>query len=86
MSRKLRFLKDQTHKAGLVLSPHAASEPDIELEELEVCIFYSSCIIVLCPGFYYYYPSTHVSHYHHLFTINVHAIAITALFVLLTAC
>ncbi|KAH6836545.1 vacuolar proton ATPase A1 [Perilla frutescens var. hirtella] len=35
MSRKLRFLKDQIHKAGLVLSPLPASETDIELEELE---------------------------------------------------
>ncbi|XP_042042171.1 V-type proton ATPase subunit a1-like [Salvia splendens] len=35
MSRKLRFFKDQIHKAGLMLSPHPASETDIELEELE---------------------------------------------------
>ncbi|KAL1544160.1 V-type proton ATPase subunit a1 [Salvia divinorum] len=35
MSRKLRFFKDQIHKAGLILSPHPASETDIELEELE---------------------------------------------------
>ncbi|CAI9778811.1 unnamed protein product [Fraxinus pennsylvanica] len=36
MSRKLRFFKDQIHKAGLVPSPNPASEPDIELEELEI--------------------------------------------------
>lgn len=36
MSRKLRFFKDQIHKAGLLPSPHPASQPDIELEELEV--------------------------------------------------
>ncbi|XP_019199208.1 PREDICTED: V-type proton ATPase subunit a1-like [Ipomoea nil] len=36
MSRKLRFFKDQIHKAGLLPSPNPASEPDIELEELEV--------------------------------------------------
>ncbi|XP_047981936.1 V-type proton ATPase subunit a1-like isoform X1 [Salvia hispanica] len=35
MSRKLRFFKDQIHKAGLMLSPHPAPETDIELEELE---------------------------------------------------
>ncbi|KAL6516510.1 V-type proton ATPase subunit a1 [Orobanche gracilis] len=32
MSRKLRFIKDQIHKAGLVSAPSPASEPDIELE------------------------------------------------------
>nr|GLL33862.1 V-type proton ATPase subunit a1-like [Ipomoea trifida] len=36
MSRKLRFFKDQIHKAGLPLSPSPTSQPDIELEELEV--------------------------------------------------
>lgn len=36
MSRKLRFFKDQIHKAGLLPSPNPASQPDIELEELEV--------------------------------------------------
>ncbi|KAL6532642.1 V-type proton ATPase subunit a1 [Orobanche hederae] len=36
MSRKLRFFKDQIHKAGLMSSPHPASQPDIELEELEI--------------------------------------------------
>ncbi|KAL3649366.1 V-type proton ATPase subunit a1 [Castilleja foliolosa] len=36
MSRKLRFFKDQIHKAGLLPSPHPASQPDVELEELEV--------------------------------------------------
>ncbi|KAL3530621.1 hypothetical protein ACH5RR_009943 [Cinchona calisaya] len=36
MSRKLRFFKDQIHKAGLLPSPHPASQPDIELEDLEM--------------------------------------------------
>ncbi|KAI3461471.1 hypothetical protein Pfo_018134 [Paulownia fortunei] len=36
MSRKLRFFKDQIHKAGLMPSPHPASQPDIELEELDI--------------------------------------------------
>ncbi|PIN10703.1 Vacuolar H+-ATPase V0 sector, subunit a [Handroanthus impetiginosus] len=36
MSRKLRFFKDQIHKAGLMPSPHPASQPDVELEELEI--------------------------------------------------
>ncbi|GFP94839.1 v-type proton ATPase subunit a1 [Phtheirospermum japonicum] len=36
MSRKLRFIKDQIHKAGLVPSPSPASEPDLEIEELEI--------------------------------------------------
>ncbi|KAK4492009.1 hypothetical protein RD792_002797, partial [Penstemon davidsonii] len=36
MSRKLRFFKDQIHKAGLMPSPNPASQPDIELEELEM--------------------------------------------------
>ncbi|KAL2239794.1 UNVERIFIED_CONTAM: V-type proton ATPase subunit a1, partial [Sesamum indicum] len=36
MSRKLRFFKDQIHKAGLMPSPHPVSQPDIELEELEI--------------------------------------------------
>ncbi|KAK6144477.1 hypothetical protein DH2020_021297 [Rehmannia glutinosa] len=36
MSRKLRFFKDQIHKAGLMPSPHPASQPDIDLEELEI--------------------------------------------------
>ncbi|CAI9105180.1 OLC1v1004044C3 [Oldenlandia corymbosa var. corymbosa] len=36
MSRKLRFFKDQIHKAGLLPSPHPASQPDIDIEELEV--------------------------------------------------
>lgn len=36
MSRKLRFFKDQIQKAGLLPSPHPASQPDIELEELEI--------------------------------------------------
>ncbi|KAL7153786.1 hypothetical protein ABFS83_04G191700 [Erythranthe nasuta] len=36
MSRKLRFIKDHIHKAGLIPSPDPTSEPDIELEELEI--------------------------------------------------
>ncbi|XP_009617904.1 V-type proton ATPase subunit a1-like [Nicotiana tomentosiformis] len=36
MSRKLRFFKDQIQKAGLLPSPRPASQPDIELEELEI--------------------------------------------------
>ncbi|KAL9171130.1 hypothetical protein ABFS82_04G189700 [Erythranthe guttata] len=36
MARKLRFIKDHIHKAGLIPSPDPASEPDIELEELEI--------------------------------------------------
>ncbi|KAL8496764.1 hypothetical protein ACS0TY_020441 [Phlomoides rotata] len=36
MSRKLRFIKDQIHKAGLILPPSSSSQPDIELEELEI--------------------------------------------------
>ncbi|KAL3616405.1 V-type proton ATPase subunit a1 [Castilleja foliolosa] len=36
MSRKLRFFKDQIHKAGLTPFPQPASQPDIELEDLEV--------------------------------------------------
>ncbi|KAL0390152.1 UNVERIFIED_CONTAM: V-type proton ATPase subunit a1 [Sesamum calycinum] len=35
MSRKLRFIKDQIHKAGLTSSPSPAPQPDIDLEELE---------------------------------------------------
>ncbi|XP_016500559.1 V-type proton ATPase subunit a1 isoform X1 [Nicotiana tabacum] len=36
MSRKLRYFKDQIHKAGLLPPPLPASQPDIELEELEI--------------------------------------------------
>ncbi|XP_059300471.1 V-type proton ATPase subunit a1-like isoform X2 [Lycium ferocissimum] len=36
MSRKLRYFKDQIHKAGLLLPPLPASQPDIELEEIEI--------------------------------------------------
>ncbi|XP_052200901.1 V-type proton ATPase subunit a1-like isoform X1 [Diospyros lotus] len=36
MSRKLRFFKDQIQKAGLLTSIHPATQPDQELEELEV--------------------------------------------------
>lgn len=44
MSRKLRFFKDQIQKAGMLPSPRPASQPDIELEELEVSLqYFSSC-------------------------------------------
>ncbi|KAJ8768707.1 hypothetical protein K2173_023611 [Erythroxylum novogranatense] len=36
MSRKLRFLKEQVNKAGLLSSAHPVLEPDVELEELEI--------------------------------------------------
>ncbi|KAK2643270.1 hypothetical protein Ddye_025033 [Dipteronia dyeriana] len=36
MSRKLRFFKEQIIKAGLLSSMHPVSEPDVELEELEI--------------------------------------------------
>ncbi|KAK4408900.1 V-type proton ATPase subunit a1 [Sesamum angolense] len=36
MSRKLRFIKDQLHKAGLTSSPSPAPQPDTDLEELEI--------------------------------------------------
>ncbi|KAK9280644.1 hypothetical protein L1049_014340 [Liquidambar formosana] len=36
MSRKLRFFKDQISKAGLGSSAQPVSQPDIELEELEI--------------------------------------------------
>ncbi|XP_020552423.1 V-type proton ATPase subunit a1 isoform X4 [Sesamum indicum] len=36
MSRKLRFIKEQIHKAGLTPSPSPAPQPDIDLEELEI--------------------------------------------------
>uniref|UniRef100_A0A5B7AFV2 V-type proton ATPase subunit a n=1 Tax=Davidia involucrata TaxID=16924 RepID=A0A5B7AFV2_DAVIN len=36
MSRKLRFLKDQIHKAGLLSSGHPALQPDVVLDELEI--------------------------------------------------
>ncbi|XP_015058844.1 V-type proton ATPase subunit a1 [Solanum pennellii] len=36
MSRKLRFFKDQIQKAGMLPSLRPASQPDIELEELEI--------------------------------------------------
>ncbi|KAK3206101.1 hypothetical protein Dsin_020147 [Dipteronia sinensis] len=36
MSRKLRFVKEQIIKAGLLSSMHPVSEPDVELEELEI--------------------------------------------------
>lgn len=36
MSRKLRFFKDQIHKAGLPSSARPALQPDVELEALEI--------------------------------------------------
>ncbi|XP_055829730.1 V-type proton ATPase subunit a1-like [Solanum dulcamara] len=36
MSRKLRYFKDQIHKARLLLPPLPASQPDTELEEMEI--------------------------------------------------
>ncbi|KNA18565.1 hypothetical protein SOVF_069640 isoform B [Spinacia oleracea] len=36
MSRKLRFFKDQISKAGLSISGHPGTQPDLELEELEI--------------------------------------------------
>ncbi|KAF3683527.1 V-type proton ATPase subunit a1 [Capsicum chinense] len=36
MSRKLRYFKDQMHKAGLLPPPLPASQPDMELEEMEI--------------------------------------------------
>ncbi|CAN4100906.1 unnamed protein product [Withania somnifera] len=36
MSRKLRYFKDQIHKAGLLPPPLPASQTDIELEEMEI--------------------------------------------------
>ncbi|GER34838.1 v-type proton ATPase 116 kDa subunit a isoform [Striga asiatica] len=36
MSRKLRFFKDQIHKAGLIAPPNPGTQPDTELGELEV--------------------------------------------------
>lgn len=35
MSRKLRFFKDQIHKASLTSSVHPVTQPDVDLEELE---------------------------------------------------
>ncbi|KAH7862108.1 hypothetical protein Vadar_000035 [Vaccinium darrowii] len=36
MSRRLRFFKDQIHKAGLMSAPRPVLQTDIELEELEI--------------------------------------------------
>lgn len=56
MSRKLRFFKDQISKAGLLGSVHPVSQPDIELEELEVyfyvtalALFFLSLSVCLYP-------------------------------------
>lgn len=59
MSRKLRFFKDQIHKAGLLPSPRPASQPDLELEELEVSspilIFVLLLIITSDVGIAFYF-------------------------------
>lgn len=47
MSRKLRFFKDQIHKASLGSPIQAGMQPDIELEELEVCLIVTSNLF--CP-------------------------------------
>lgn len=39
MSRKLRFLKDQINKTGLLSSALPNLQPDIDLKDLEVWIF-----------------------------------------------
>jgi len=39
MSRKLRFFKDQISKAGLLSSSRTVLQPDIDLEDLEVCFY-----------------------------------------------
>ncbi|KAI8573749.1 hypothetical protein RHMOL_Rhmol01G0300400 [Rhododendron molle] len=36
MSRKLRFFKDQIHKAGLMSAPRPILQPEMELEQLEM--------------------------------------------------
>lgn len=41
MSRKLRFLKDQINKAGL-MSSHSVLQSDIHLEDLEVLLYFTS--------------------------------------------
>ncbi|KAE9461202.1 hypothetical protein C3L33_06898, partial [Rhododendron williamsianum] len=38
MSRKLRFFKDQIHKAGLMSSARPPLQPDLDLQELEVLL------------------------------------------------
>ncbi|KAG5549080.1 hypothetical protein RHGRI_014449 [Rhododendron griersonianum] len=35
MSRKLRFFKDQIHKAGLMSAPRPILQPEMELKQLE---------------------------------------------------
>lgn len=45
MSRKLRFLREQISKAGVVPIPLPTMRPEIELEDLEVDFFYlNPCI------------------------------------------
>ena len=50
MSRKVRFFKDQISKVGHVPSPHPILQPDLELEELEVTVYFTFnfCIYNLC--------------------------------------
>lgn len=40
MARKLRFLKEQMTKAGITPSTRTTMCPNINLDELEVCLFY----------------------------------------------
>lgn len=40
MARKLRFLKEQMMKAGLTPSTRTTTCPNINLDELEVCLFH----------------------------------------------
>lgn len=55
MSRKLRFFKDQISKAGLLGSVRPVSQPDIELEELEV-YFYVTALALFFPSLCLYPP------------------------------
>ncbi|KAI8555636.1 hypothetical protein RHMOL_Rhmol05G0188100 [Rhododendron molle] len=38
MSRKLRFFKDQIHKAVLMSAPRPILQPEMELEQLEILL------------------------------------------------
>ncbi|CAA0823163.1 V-type proton ATPase subunit a1 [Striga hermonthica] len=49
LSRKLRFFKDQIHKAGLIAPPNPGTQPDTELGELEV-------LFVLSYSFFFSFP------------------------------
>lgn len=55
MSRKLRFFKDQISKAGLLGSVRPVSQPDIELEELEV-YFYVTALELFFPTLFVFIP------------------------------